>query len=101
MFTTGFFFKKCTQVQHEYIIWKKKKPKCEQWNVHYVKKMERMKEISNEKNGKNLNEKKKNQKHEKIPHYIMYEVPNMFQPHKRGSLVECFQMNTMRGIYTQ
>jgi hypothetical protein len=31
----------------------------------------------------------------------MYEIPNMFHPHKWGSLVECFQMNTMKGIYTQ
>jgi hypothetical protein len=63
--------------------------------------MERMKEITNEKNGKNLNEKTKAESMKKIPHYIMYEVPNMFHPNKRGSSVECFQMNTMRDIYTQ
>lgn len=82
MFTTGFFFFKCTQVQHEYIIWKKKKPKCEQWNVHYVKKMERMKEISNEKNGKNLNEKKKTKSMKKYLITLCMKFQTCFSPTK-------------------
>jgi hypothetical protein len=48
----------------------KDKPKCEHWNVHCVKKMERTKEISNEKNGKNLNEKTKTKSMKKYLHYV-------------------------------
>jgi hypothetical protein len=60
----------------------KKKPKCEQWNVHYVKKMERMKEISNEKNGKNLNEKKKTKSMKKYLITLCMKFQTCFSPTK-------------------